>query len=56
VDASVAVHPNMRGLSGGRLSKGRGFPIVGANKQRINARSSTETEIVRADNFMPSTR
>jgi hypothetical protein len=34
---------------------GRGFPIVGANKQRINTRSSTETEIVGANNFMPST-
>jgi hypothetical protein len=34
---------------------GRGFPIVGANKQRINARSSTESEIVGAGGFMPST-
>jgi hypothetical protein len=34
---------------------GREFPMVGANKQRINARSSTETEIVGANDFMPLT-
>jgi hypothetical protein len=28
VDASFAVHPNMRGHSGGGLSLGQGFPIV----------------------------
>jgi hypothetical protein len=39
VDASFAVHPNMRGHSGGGLSLGRGFPIV----------SSTS-----ADDFMPA--
>jgi hypothetical protein len=55
VDASFAVHPNMRGHSGGGLPMGRGFPMVGANKQRINARSSTETEIVGANDFMPLT-
>ena len=54
VDASFAVHPNMRGHSGGGLSMGRGFPIVGSTKQKLNARSSTETEIIGADDFMPS--
>jgi hypothetical protein len=55
VDASFAVHPNMRGHSGGRLSLGRGFPIVSSMKQKLNTRSSTETEIVGADDFMPAT-
>jgi hypothetical protein len=32
VDASFAVHPNMRGHSGGGLSLGRGFPIVSSTK------------------------
>jgi hypothetical protein len=54
VDASFAVHPNMRGHSGGGLSLGRGFPIVGSTKQKLNTRSSTETEIVGADDFMPA--
>ena len=54
VDASFAVHPNMRGQSGGGLSMGRGFPIVSSTKQKLNTRSSTETEVVGADNFVPA--
>jgi hypothetical protein len=52
VDASFAVHPNMRGHSGGGLSLGRGFPIVSSTKQKLNIRSSTETEIVCASDFI----
>ena len=52
VDASFAVHPNMRGHSGGGLSLGRGFTIVSSTKQKLNNRSSTETELVGADDFM----
>jgi hypothetical protein len=54
VDASFAVHPNMRGHSGGGLSLGRGFPIVSFTKHKLNTQSSTETEIVGADDFMPA--
>jgi hypothetical protein len=54
VDASFAVHPNLRGHSGGGLSMGRGFPIVGSTKQKLNTRSSTESELVGADDFMPA--
>jgi hypothetical protein len=54
VDASFAVHPNLRGHSGGGLSLGRGFPIVGSTKHKLNTRSSTEAEIVGADDFMPA--
>jgi hypothetical protein len=44
VDGSFAVHPNMRGHTGGGLSLGRGFPIVvSSTKQKLNTRSSTET-------------
>ena len=32
---------------------GRGFLIVGSYTQKINNRSSTESEIVGADDFMP---
>jgi hypothetical protein len=53
VDASFAVHPNMRGHSGGGFSLGRGFPIVSSIKQKLNTQSSTETEIGGADDFMP---
>jgi hypothetical protein len=54
VDASFAVHPNMRGHSGGGLSLGPGFPIVCSTKQKLNTRSSTETDIVGANDFMPA--
>jgi hypothetical protein len=54
IDASFAVHPNMRGHTGGGLSMGRGFPITSSTKQKLNARSSTEAEIIGVDDLMPS--
>jgi hypothetical protein len=54
VDAAFAVHPKMQGHSKGGLSLGRGFPIVSLTKQKLNTRSSTESEIVCADDFMPA--
>ena len=32
---------------------GRGFPIAGSSKQKLNTRSSTETELVAVDDLMP---
>ncbi len=54
VDGSFAVHPNMRGHTGGGLSMGRGFPITSSTKQKLNTRSSTESELVAVDDCMPS--
>jgi hypothetical protein len=53
VDASFAVHPNMRSHTGGGLTMGRGFPIVSSTNQKLNTRSSTESELVSVDNMMP---
>ena len=53
VDAAFAVHPNMRGHYWGGLSLGRGFPTVGSTKQKLNTRSSTESKVVGAADFMP---
>jgi hypothetical protein len=53
VDASFAVHPNMRGHTGGGLTLGRGFPISASTKQKLNTRSSTESELVGVDDMMP---
>ena len=53
VDASFGVHPNMRGHTGGGLSMGTGFPIAISTKQKLNTRSSTETELVGVDDLMP---
>jgi hypothetical protein len=53
VNASFAIHPNMRSHTGGGLTMGRGFPIVMATKQKLNTRSSTESELVGVDDMMP---
>jgi len=54
VDASFAVHPNMRSHTGGAVTLGRGCPIVTSTKQKLNTRSSTESELVGVDDLMPS--
>ena len=54
VDVSFAVHPNMRGHTGGGLTMGRGYPIVCSTKQKLNTCSSTESELVGVDDMMPS--
>jgi hypothetical protein len=53
VNASFAVHPNMRGHTGGGLTMGRGFPITASTKQKLNTRCSTESELVGVDGIMP---
>ncbi len=53
VDASFAVHLNMRGHTGGGLTMGRGFPISVSTKQKLNTKSSTESELVGIDDMMP---
>ena len=54
IDGSHGVHPTLRGHTGGGLSMGRGFPISASSKQKLNTRSSTETEIVAVDDLMPA--
>jgi hypothetical protein len=54
LDALFVVHTNMCGHLGGGLSLGQGFPIVSSTKQKLNTRSSTETDIVGANDFMPA--
>jgi len=53
VDGSHGVHPNLQGHTGGCLSLGGGMPINTSSKQKLNTRSSTETELVAADDMMP---
>ena len=54
VDGSFAVHPNMRGHTGGGLTMGHGFPLSSSTKQKLNTRSSTESEVVGVDDLMPA--
>jgi hypothetical protein len=53
IDASFAVHPNMHGHTGGGLTMGQGFSIVASWKQKLNMKSSTESELVGVDDMMP---
>ena len=52
VDASFAVHANMRGHTGGALTMGHGCPIMSSTKDKIDTRSSTESELVGVDDMM----
>jgi hypothetical protein len=53
VDASFAVHPDMRSHTGGIMSLGRGAIYSSSTKQKLNTRSSTESELVGISDLMP---
>ena len=46
IDASYAVHPNMRGHTGGAISLGHDVVHSKASNQNINVKSSTECELM----------
>jgi len=52
VDASFAVHPDIRSHTGIGVTFGKGFQINISHKQSINTRSSTEAELVAANDAM----
>jgi hypothetical protein len=49
VDASFAVHPDFRSHTGGVMTYGGGVIQSMSRKQQLNTRSSTEAELVGAD-------
>ena len=49
VDASFAVHPDFRSHTGASFTYGTGAPRTMSRKQKLNTRSSTEAELVGAD-------
>ncbi|KAL7523863.1 hypothetical protein ACHAWF_000703 [Thalassiosira exigua] len=51
-NSSFAVHPDMRGHTGGRMSLGAGAQISKSLKQKQNGRSLTDNEICGADNMI----
>ena len=53
VDASYAVHPNMRGHTGGCLTLGRGMLHGRSSKHKLNTKSSTECEVVGTSDYLP---
>jgi hypothetical protein len=53
VDASFAVHHDMRSHTGGVISLGRGAVHVSSKKQRLMTKSSTEAELVGISDVLP---
>ncbi len=43
----------MKGHSGGAMTMGTGFPLDKSTKQKLNTRSSMESEIVAVDDLIP---
>jgi hypothetical protein len=53
VDASHAVHPDMKGHTGATMSMGHGSIYASSTKQKLVTRSSTECEVVGVYDAMP---
>jgi len=53
VDASFAVHPDMRSHTGGAMSLGKGAVYSASTGQKLTTKSSTEAELVGVDDMMP---
>ena len=54
VDASFAVHPDMKSHTGGVISFGTGGLVCKSTKQKLNTTSSTEAELVGASDYLPN--
>jgi len=54
VDASFAVHPDMKSHTGGVMSFGRGAVFAKSSKQKLNTKSSTEAEVVGVSDYLPN--
>ena len=54
MDASYAVHPNMKSHTGRVMSFGTGGIICKSSKQKLNTKSSTEAELVGASDYLPN--
>jgi hypothetical protein len=54
IDVSHGTHVDCKGHTGAAMTLGKGAAISFSRKQKINTRSSTETEVVGVDDAMPS--
>ena len=45
------LHPDFKSHTGGGVTLGKGFPVNQSRKQKLNTRSSTEAELVGADDL-----
>ena len=55
VDAAFAVHPDMKSHTGGAICMGRGVIMPKSIKQKLNTKSSTESELVGASDYLAFT-
>ena len=55
VNASYAVHDDMRGHTGGCITLGDGMIHYKSSKQKLNTKSLTESEVVGASKYLPFT-
>jgi hypothetical protein len=53
IDASFAVHPDMKSHTGGTMSMGKGSIYSTSTRQKLNTTSSTEAELVGVSDLMP---
>ena len=53
IDAAHAVHSNMCSHTGGAISMGYGVLHTKSSKQKINTKSSTESEVVGTSEYIP---
>lgn len=53
VDASFAVHPDMKSHIGATMSTGEGSQCSALIQQKLNTKSSTKAELVGVDDAMP---
>ena len=52
IDASFAVHKDMKSHTGGTMTMGKGSVYSTSIRQKINTKSSTEAEVVGVDDVM----
>lgn len=53
IDAAYTVHPDMRSHTGGMMSLGHGAIHCKSAKQKLNTKSSTESELVGISDYLP---
>ena len=53
IDTSHHIHPDFRSHTGGTMTMGKGGVYNNSIKQKLNTKSSTESELVTVDDMMP---
>ena len=53
IDAAFAVHPNFKSHTGAVMMMGEGAVQSTSKKQKVNTKSSTESELVSSDDVIP---